>query len=284
MLKTSSLTPLQYQVIINKATEIPFSGEFVEVNSQGSYLCRNCGAVLFRGEYQFHSGCGWASFDQAVPSSITQLLDADGKRSEIVCSCCNGHLGHVFYGEGFTQLNTRHCVNSFALDYVTNQDVTMSEEIILAAGCFWGVEYYLKRLNGVLLTQVGYCGGEVDNPQYSQVKQQTTGHLEVVRVIFDPKRLSLIELLQYFFEIHDFTQVDGQGPDIGNQYLSAIFYYENRQQEIAQQIINQLTVKGYQVATKLLPMQSFWIGEEYHRNYYDRQGNIPYCHSYIKRF
>lgn len=284
MLKTTSLTPQQRAIIIDKSTEMPFTGEYTDHEVDGSYLCRNCGIALFRANSKFHSACGWPSFDAEIPERINYLPDSDGRRTEILCANCDAHLGHVFYGEKFTQLNTRHCVNSASLDFVANTEVVDTEEIILAAGCFWGVEYYLQKLPGVLLTQVGYCGGNIDNPNYAQVCTKTTGHLEVVRVIFDPSQLNLTGLLKYFFEIHDPEQTNGQGPDLGPQYLSAIFYYDEQQHQVAKQVIDLLRSKGYAVATKLLPMAVFWIAEAYHRNYYQNKNDLPYCHAYTKRF
>lgn len=284
MLKTSSLTPLQHAILINKSTEHPFSGEYTDNERMGTYLCRNCGLALFRASSKFHSACGWPSFDSDIDGAVKSLPDADGRRTEILCSRCDGHLGHVFHGEQFTAKNTRHCVNSASLDFVEDSQVLDSEEIILAAGCFWGVEYYLQKLSGVLLTQVGYCGGHKLNPTYQEVCTKTTGHLEVVRVVFDPMRINLEQILKCFFEIHDPEQQDGQGPDIGNQYLSAIFYYDELQHAVAEKLIGELIKLGYQPATKLLPMATFWIAEEYHRDYYNHKGTLPYCHGYTKRF
>lgn len=284
MIKTASLTPSEYSIIINKSTESPFTGEHTDCEMEGTYLCRNCGLALFESDNKFHSGCGWPSFDLEVINTVKRLPDPDGRRTEIVCRRCNGHLGHVFYGEGFTQLNTRHCVNSASLDFVPYKNIIDTEEIILAAGCFWGVEYYLQKLEGVLLTQVGYCGGNKPNPSYKEVCNHNNGHLEVVRVIFDTAKLSLETVLKYFFEIHDPTQTNGQGPDIGNQYLSAIFCYTKEQEDITQYIIKLLQNKGCNIATMVRNVKPFWIGESYHRNYYNNNGETPYCHNYTKRF
>ena len=284
MWKTASLTPLQKEVILNQATEQPFSSILTDKKGEGSYLCRNCGLALFRGDAKFSTSCGWPSFDIEVSGAVNSFPDKDGHRTEIVCARCNAHLGHVFYGENFTSLNTRHCVNSVALDFVDNKEVEDSEEIILAAGCFWGVEYYLQKLPEVLLTEVGYLGGELEYPRYQDVCTKLTGHLEVVRVIFDRAKLSLEKLLKYFFEIHDFTQINGQGPDIGSQYLSAIFYYNKEQQKVALDLIKQLQDMSYLVATKVRPMDIFWPAEEYHHNYYNNKGSLPYCHSYTQLF
>lgn len=284
MLKLASLTDLQKSIIFNKATEVPFSGEYTETEIEGSYLCRNCGRALFRATNKFQSSCGWPSFDAEIEGSVEQIPDADAQRTEIICSNCLGHLGHVFHGEQYTTLNTRHCVNSAALDFVADTNVFETEEVILAAGCFWGVEYYLQRLDGVILTQVGYCGGQLKNPNYKEVCSQTTGHLEVVRVVFDRKKIDLETVLKRFFEIHDPEQTDGQGPDLGKQYLSAVFYYSNEQKHIAEQVINLLSAKGYKIATQIRPMEVFWIAEDYHHDYYNHKGSLPYCHGYTKRF
>lgn len=284
MLKTASLTPQQAAVILDKATELPFSGQYTDLSSAGTYLCRQCGIALFRAENKFHSGCGWASFDDEISATVVHLPDLDGRRTEILCQRCNAHLGHVFHGERFTERNTRYCVNSLALDFVSSPTCLDSNEIILAAGCFWGVEYYLQKLTGVLLTEVGYCGGHTNNPSYQDVCSKMSGHLEVVRVIFDPKVLSLEELLKYFFEIHDPCQQDGQGPDLGEQYLSAIFCYTTDQHKIAAQVIQILLDKGYPVATKIRDMAVFWKAEDYHQDYYDHKGSLPYCHGYQKKF
>jgi len=131
----------------------------------------------------------------------------------------------VIYGEGHNDLNTRYCVNSIAIEFIKFNDLNDTEEAIVGAGCFWGVEYYLQKLEGVLKTEVGYIGGRIDNPTYKQICETNTGHVEAVRVIYDPRVISYEQLLKYFFEIHDFAQQDGQGPDIGEQYLSKVFYY-----------------------------------------------------------
>lgn len=284
MLKTQSLTLEVKRIILDKATEYPGSGEYTDLDEPGTYLCRQCGLALFRAEHKFHSGCGWPSFDQEIENAVKRETDADGSRVEILCSRCSAHLGHVFQGEGFTAFNTRHCVNSLALDYVTNTTVMDSEEIILAAGCFWGVEFYLQKLNGVLKTEVGYSGGHTDKPSYKDVCTGNTGHLEVIRVVFDPKVINYIDVVKYFFEIHDPTQVDGQGPDLGEQYLSAIFYYTDTQARIARELISQLEQKGDKVATSLYKATIFWAAEGYHQDYYLKNDKLPYCHSWIKKF
>ena len=284
MIKSASLPAVVLAVVQDKGTEKPFSGEYDQFGDAGTYLCRQCGLALFRSSSKFHSGCGWPSFDEEIAGAVERISDADGMRVEILCSRCHAHLGHVFRGEKFTDKNTRHCVNSLSLDFVADLKVKDTEEAIYAAGCFWGVEYYFKQLPGVLRVQSGYIGGSKQNPGYQDVCSGTTGHYEAVRVIYDPSVLDYKKLTQYFFEIHDGTQNNGQGPDIGSQYKSAIFYYDEQQKKIAEEVIQQLENMQYHIATKLLPVSVFWQAEEYHQDYYAKNHKQPYCHRYTKIF
>ena len=284
MLKTVSLTPVAKNIICEKHTEYPNAGVYTTLESSGSYLCRQCGIALFRAKHKFHSGCGWPSFDSSIPNTVLELPDSDGRRVEILCQRCNAHLGHIFHGEQMTALNTRHCVNSLALDFVSSVDVVDSEEIILGAGCFWGVEYLLQNLTGVLKTEVGYSGGVTQNPTYKDICGQMTHHVEVIRIVYDPSVISYEQVIKYFFEIHDFTQIDGQGPDLGEQYLSTIFYYNLEQYQIAQQIIEQLEQLGYNPITSLRKATVFWLAEDYHQSYYTNNREQPYCHRHKKIF
>ena len=190
----------------------------------------------------------------------------------------------MFKGEKFTPASTRHCVNSLSLDFVADTSVTDTAEAIYAAGCFWGVEYYFRQLPGVLKTEVGYSGGSKKMPSYQDVCSGTSGHYEVIRVLYDPAKIDFRKLTQFFFEIHYFAQEDGQGPDIGQQYQSVVFYYDDEQKKIAGEVIQQLKDMKLQVSTKLLPVKTFWRAEEYHQRYYDKNGKTPYCHRHQKIF
>lgn len=286
----NKLNQEEERVILHKGTEMPFSGKFYKHHEDGTYTCRQCGAPLYRSDDKFDSGCGWPSFDAEIPGAVKRTPDADGLRTEITCARCGGHLGHVFEGEGLTPKNTRHCVNSVSLDFApahTQTDAAAPaarQTAVFAGGCFWGVEHLMKSAPGVLSVQSGYTGGGVPNPSYEQVSSGQTGHLEAVRVTFDPSKTSYETLAKLFFEIHDPTQKDGQGPDIGSQYRSAVFYTDEQQKQTAQKLIKQLESKGYKVATRILPLRTFWPAEEYHQNYYERKGTQPYCHARVKRF
>lgn len=153
-----------------------------------------------------------------------------------------------------------------------------------AGGCFWGVEYHLEKFKGVKEVRSGYMGGTLKNPTYYQVVRGDTGHLESVEVTYDPSLISYETLTKAFFEIHDPTQRDGQGPDVGEQYHSAIFVSDESQRRITSSLIKQLRAYGYDVATKVLPAASFYPAETYHQNYYVKNKKVPYCHGYVKRF
>ncbi|MFI3244727.1 MAG: bifunctional methionine sulfoxide reductase B/A protein [Akkermansia sp.] len=273
------LTPEEYHVIVEKGTERPFSGEFNQHEAAGTYTCRRCGVPLYRSEDKFDSGCGWPAFDDEIAGAVSRSVDADGQRVEITCSACGGHLGHVFVGEHLTDKNTRHCVNSLSLAFVPQL-----ETAIFAGGCFWGVEHLMQQQEGVISVESGYTGGYVENPSYRQVCSKTTGHVEAVRVTYDPSKVSYETLAKLFFEIHDPTQQDGQGPDLGPQYLSEVFYADERQKLVAQQLMDTLRARGYQLATKLRPATTFFPAEAEHQDYYERKGTLPYCHSRVRRF
>jgi peptide methionine sulfoxide reductase msrA/msrB len=153
-----------------------------------------------------------------------------------------------------------------------------------ASGCFWGTEYYFMKAAGVVSTAAGFMGGHLLRPTYKQVCTGETGHLECVEVTYDPEETTYENLVRLFFETHDFTQTNGQGPDIGPQYLSCIFYQNESEKEIAEQYIALLETWGNQVATRLTPASPFWKAEDYHQQYYEHKGSRPYCHIYKKLF
>lgn len=291
------LTPHEKSILIDKGTERPFTGKYWDTFEPGVYHCRQCGAELFRSEAKFDAGCGWPSFDDEMAGAVKTATDADGRRTEILCARCGGHLGHLFTGEQLTPKNSRHCVNSASLEFVPAAPLAPAEsntravaqenqlqEAIFAAGCFWGVEHLMQKQAGVVSVESGYTGGHINNPTYREVCTGTTGHLEAVRVRFDPAVVSYETLARLFFEIHDPTQANGQGPDLGEQYLSGIFYKNETQKQTAEKLIALLKAKGYKVATQVRPAAPFWSAEAYHQDYYEQKGTEPYCHFYTPRF
>jgi methionine-S-sulfoxide reductase len=153
-----------------------------------------------------------------------------------------------------------------------------------AGGCFWGVEHFLEQMDGVLRVESGYMGGELDDPSYEDVLSHTSGHLETVRVWFDPAKVSYEAVAKRFFEIHDPTQADGQGPDIGPQYISAVFVTGDAQREATESLFRRLRDRGYDVVTQVRPAGKFWIAEDYHQDYYVVHKKQPYCHAPVDRF
>ncbi|MEA2077860.1 MAG: bifunctional methionine sulfoxide reductase B/A protein [Candidatus Marinimicrobia bacterium] len=279
----NKLSKAEEHVIINKSTETPFSGYLLKEKREGTYTCRQCGAALYYSADKFESGCGWPSFDDEIKGAVLRIPDADGRRTEIICANCKGHLGHVFLGEGFTDKDIRHCVNSISMDFIPGK-LKLEEKTIFAGGCFWGVEYYMQKMEGVKTVVSGYTGGHTADPNYEDVSYNNTGHYEAVEITYDPGVINFETLAKMFFEIHDPEQKNGQGPDIGKQYRSAVFYRDEEQKAISKKLINQLKDNGYKVATKILPAETFYTAEEYHQDYYARRGKLPYCHGYVKRF
>ena len=281
----NKLSADEERVIVNKGTEPPFSGKYYLNKEQGSYLCKRCDAPLFRSSSKFESGTGWPSFDDAIDGAVKQIPDADGRRTEIVCAHCGAHLGHVFFSEAFTAKNVRHCVNSLSLNFLPEASAaTKTEKAIFAGGCFWGVEYHFSKIKGVLSVKSGYTGGLTDHPTYKQVCTGNTGHAEAIEVEFNPAQVSYETLAKLFFEIHDPTQLNRQGPDIGTQYRSAVFYTSGEQRKVAEKLIALLKTKGFNVVTSVEKARTFWEAEAYHQDYYQKNGHQPYCHIYQKRF
>lgn len=286
--KLNDLTKEEAYILKHKGTERPYTGRFYDFYKKGTYTCKQCNSPLYASTAKFDSGCGWPSFDDEIGRAVTRQADADGRRTEIICSNCGGHLGHVFEGEGFTEKNTRHCVNSLSMNFIPipeNQKTAKDKEVAyFASGCFWGVEYHFSKAKGVMSTTVGYSGGRLKNPTYKEVCSGLTGHAETIEVEFDPAQVSYKDLTKLFFETHDQSQIDGQGPDIGTQYRSEIFYVNEEQKNTAEEVIQYLKEKGFKVATKVSPFEKFYIAENYHQDYYQNNGKKPYCHAYQKKF
>jgi peptide methionine sulfoxide reductase msrA/msrB len=284
MKKYHSLTLEEDRVINHKGTEPPGSGKFEHFKEPGIFVCRRCDAPLYLSSDKFESGCGWPSFDDEIKGAVRRIPDPDGRRIEIQCQACGAHLGHVFTGEKLTAKNIRHCVNSISLAFLSAKENQKYERAIVAAGCFWGVEYLIKKLEGVVSTRVGFTGGDTINPTYEEVCSGNTGHVEAVEILFDPLIIDYETVLKAFFELHDPCQIDRQGPDKGTQYRSAVFYFTKEQQAIAEKLIRILQKQGLETTTKVLPAKPFYPAEEYHQDYYQKTGRLPYCHTFTKRF
>jgi peptide methionine sulfoxide reductase msrA/msrB len=284
--KTDKMPPLseaEKRIILDKGTEPPFTGEYWNSFEKGVYACRQCGALLYLSDSKFASACGWPSFDEEIRGAVRRQPDADGQRTEILCAACGGHLGHVFVGEKLTEKNTRHCVNSASLVF-TPESKWRLQRAIFVGGCFWGVDHLFRQVKGVLRARSGYTGGTTEKPTYEDVCTGTTGHAEAVEILFDPRQATYEQLARLFFEIHDPTTVNRQGPDEGAQYRSAVFYANDEQKQVAEKLIGLLKDKGYKVVTQVVPATTFWPAEEYHQDYLNKHPGRSSCHVRVPRF
>lgn len=284
----SKLTEFERFVIEGKGTERPFSGEYHLHDAKGVYLCKRCDAPLYRSESKFNAHCGWPAFDDEIKGAVQRVADSDGIRVEIICAACGGHLGHVFEGEYLTDKNVRHCVNSVSLRFKSSDEINFKPETSLATfggGCFWCIEAIFSELNGVTEVDSGYSGGDAETANYKDVCSASTGHAEVIQVKFEPDTISFDELLEVFWMSHDPTTLNQQGNDVGPQYRSAIFAHDAQQVDSANRMIKRLTetkVWDRPIVTEVTAFQTFYPAENYHKDYFELNGEQSYCQMVIK--
>lgn len=291
------LTDLQYKVTMEGYTEEPFKNEYWDNHKLGLYVDVISGKPLFSSLDKYDSGTGWPSFTKPLKEEMINTktdLKLGVERTEILSSDSGAHLGHVFDDGPRAQGGKRFCTNSASLKFIAYEDLEKEgyadhmkttfkniETAVVAGGCFWGVEELLRVFPGVVETEVGYAGGDDQFKTYLEVKLGNTGHAEAVRVYFDNTKTNLKNIYKHFFRLHDPTTLNQQGNDIGSQYRSVIFYFNEEQKQAAQEVIDQINKSGIwdkPIVTELSPYKNFYTAEEYHQDYLQKNPGGYTCH------
>ena len=272
----------------NAGTEQPFCGTLLDNKKEGFYACVVCGLPLFSSDHKFTSGTGWPSFFSPFAPEHVAMRDDNKfgmKRIEILCARCDAHLGHEF-DDGPKPTGKRFCLNSASLHFYEDGEElpvkskpVQTEVAYFAGGCFWGVEHWFQKGEGVINVESGYMQGDTEDPTYKEVCSGTSGHAETAKVTFNPTVISYETLLEAFFKMHDPTQVNRQGPDYGSQYRSGIWTISDEQQRIANAFVKELNKFekfNKPLATQVEPAEKFYLAEEGYQDYIENTGRA--CH------
>ena len=274
------LTDEQYRVTRQHNTEAAFSSDMCSLFEPGIYACVFCATLLFDADDKFESRTGWPSFTQPIKENTIAYHGDNSlgiRRIEALCNTCEAHLGHVF-PDGPEPSGLRYCMNAVALKKVE----TSLEKATFGGGCFWCTEAIFEQLRGVDSVESGYSGGHIDNPSYRAVCDGTTGHAEVVQVMFDPNEITYKDLLSIHLSTHNPTTLNQQGADKGTQYRSVIFAHNDEQETIAEGIIEELQdAFDEPIVTEIKPFEVFHKAEDYHQDYYEKNSNAGYCQAVI---
>ncbi len=290
------LTAIQYQVTQHEGTETPFKNEFHNNKADGIYVDIVSGEPLFSSKDKFDSGTGWPSFFQVIKKDyIVEKKDNSlfSSRTEIRSKIANSHIGHVF-DDGPKPTGLRYCMNSAAMRFIPAADLEKegysefkplfgavalagkpgSEFIVLAGGCFWCMESPFEKLDGVTEVISGYSGGDKKTATYEQVSNGGTGHFESVKVVYNPNKITLAELLKVYWHQVDPLDSEGQFCDKGSQYKSAIFYKNDTEKKLADESLAEImktpALKGSKIFTQIRAGTEFYAAEDYHQDYYKK--------------